>query len=116
MCFIQKLQEAKAREAERTADPWRNKLAAWLGSTAAISTAAALDLLCVANTSGNGRQLAHTMRSLGFVPIKSKRLMPGGRCGNTVTRGWARPVRAMKSSPTNKLSRVSDCHTEGMIP
>jgi hypothetical protein len=37
------------------------------------------------------------MRILHFVQIKSRRLMPGGRCGNTITRGWARPVRAMKS-------------------
>jgi hypothetical protein len=42
------------------------------------------------------------MRALHFIPIKSRRLMPGGRAGNTVTRGWARPVRAMKSSPTTK--------------
>jgi len=93
MSFIEKLKVAKAREAERVADPWRSKLSAWLGSTPAISTAAALDLLGVANTSGNGRQLARAISSLGFIPIKSKRLMPGGRCGNTVTRGWARPFR-----------------------
>src|SRR6185312_11788336 len=104
MFFIEKLQEAKAQQAERTADPWRSKLSAWLGSTPAISTAAALDLLDIANTSGNGRQLARTMRSLGFIPIKSKRLLPGGRCGNAVTRGWARPFRPMKLSPMNKLS------------
>lgn len=116
MCFVQKLQEAKAREADRDANPWRSKLSAWLGATSEISTAAALDLLGVANTSSNARQLAHTMRSLGFIPIKSKRLMPGGRCGNTVTRGWARPFRPMKLSPMNKLSRVSGFHTDGMIP
>ena len=40
------------------------------------------------------------MRDLNFIPINSRRLMPGGRAGNTVTRGWARPVRTMKSSLT----------------
>ncbi len=115
MSFIQKLQEAKAREAQRTADPWRSKLSAWLGSTPEISTAAALDLLGIANTSGNGRQLAHTMRSLGFIPIKSKRLMPGGRCGNTVTRGWARPFRETKTVPTIAKAGAAGLHQKELI-
>jgi hypothetical protein len=34
------------------------------------------------------------MRSLGFVPIKSRRLEPGGY-RDTVTRGWTRPVREL---------------------
>ena len=93
MSFIGKLRELSAQQAEREADPWRSKLEAWLRGTPEISTAAALDLLGLANTSSNGRQLARTMRAIGFIPIKSKRLMPGGRCGNTVTRGWTRPAR-----------------------
>jgi hypothetical protein len=32
------------------------------------------------------------MRQLGFVPLKSRRLEPGGY-RDTVTRGWTRPVR-----------------------
>jgi len=40
------------------------------------------------------------MRSLGFIPIKSRRLMPGG-FRDTVTRGWARPVReSCQANPT----------------
>jgi hypothetical protein len=61
----------------------------------AVSTAALLDLLDLLGlrkTTGNGRRLAHSMRSLGFVPIKSRRLTPGGY-RDTVTRGWARPFR-----------------------
>ena len=58
----------------------------------AISTFALLDLLGLPKTTGNGRRIAQTMRSLGFVPIKSRRLEPGGY-RDTVTRGWARPVR-----------------------
>ena len=57
-----------------------------------ISTVALLDLIGLPNTTGNGRRIAHSMRSLGFVPIKSRRFMPGG-FRDTVTRGWARPVR-----------------------
>jgi hypothetical protein len=43
----------------------------------AISTAALLDLIGLPNTTGNGRRIAHSMRSLGFVPIKSRPFMPG---------------------------------------
>jgi hypothetical protein len=32
-------------------------------------------------TTGTARRLAAVMRSLHFIPIKSKRLMPGGRAG-----------------------------------
>jgi hypothetical protein len=98
MSFIGKLRELSAQQAERNADPWRSKLEAWLRGTPEISTAAALDLLGLANTSGNARRLARTMSSLGFIAIKTKRLLPGGRCGNKTTRGWSRPSREMKSS------------------
>jgi hypothetical protein len=64
----------------------------------AISSAALLDLLRVPATTGTARRLAAVMRSLHFIPIKSRRLMPGGRCGNTVTRGWARPIRVMRAA------------------
>ena len=70
----------------------------------AISTAALLDLLRLPATTGAGtaRRLAAVMRSLDFVPLKSRRLMPGGRAGNTVTRGWTRPLRETKSPSTIK--------------
>jgi hypothetical protein len=116
MSFIGKLREAAAQQAQRDADPWRSKLEAWLRGTPEISTAAALDLLGLANTSGNARQLARTMSSLGFIAIKSKRLLPGGRSGNTVTRGWARPVRATKSAPTTKNAGAAGLNQQGMIP
>ena len=44
-------------------------------------------------TTGNARRIGATMRALGFVPIKSRRLEPGGY-RDTVTRGWTRPVRS----------------------
>jgi hypothetical protein len=68
-----------------------------IGRKDAISTAALLDAVHAPATTGTARRLAAIMRILHFVQIKSRRLMPGGRCGNTITRGWARPVRAMKS-------------------
>ena len=67
----------------------------------AASTLALLDLIGLSKTTGNARRVSKTMRSLGFVPIKSRRLMPGGHL-NTVTRGWARPLRGADASRPNK--------------
>jgi len=92
MSWLQKLDQARAELAERTADPWRKKLEVAVRGTDAISTAALLDLLRVPATTGTARRVAQNMRSLGFIPIKSRRLVPGG-WRDTVTRGWARPVR-----------------------
>jgi hypothetical protein len=56
---------------------------------------ALLALLDFPVTTGNARRLARTMRSMGWVGIKSRRLAPGG-WRNTECRGWARPVRELK--------------------
>jgi hypothetical protein len=98
--FLAKFRQAQVEIAAYRADPWREKIEAAVHDKDAISTAALLDLLRAPATTGTARRLAAVMRSLHFIPIKSRRLMPGGRAGNTVTRGWARPVREMKSSPT----------------
>jgi hypothetical protein len=100
MSLLAKLREARSELEARHVDPWRSKVEAAVRAEDAISSAALLDLLRVPATTATARRLAAIMRSLHFIPIKSRRLMPGGRAGNTVTRGWARPVRAMKSSPT----------------
>ncbi|MGO9401565.1 MAG: hypothetical protein ACLP19_27545 [Xanthobacteraceae bacterium] len=90
--------------AERDADPLRKNVEATVRGMEAVSTVALLDLLGLPKTTGNGRRIATTMRALGFVPIKSRRLVPGGY-RDTVTRGWARPLRNAKSStkPTKSL-------------
>src|SRR5215475_4402349 len=100
MSLLGQLAKARAELEARHEDPWRSKVEAAVRDTDTISTAALLDLLRVPATTATARRLATIMRSLHFIPIKSRRLMPGGRAGNTVTRGWARPVRGMKSSPT----------------
>jgi hypothetical protein len=96
MSWLQKLHQAGAELAQRSADPWRQKLEVGIGGMEAVSTAALLDLLHVPATTSTARRLAQNMRGLGYVPIKSRRLMPGGLRG-TVTRGWARPVRRLTS-------------------
>ena len=66
----------------------------------AVSTVALLDLIGLPTTSGNARRISKTMRSLGFVPMKSRRFMPGGY-RDTASRGWARPVRELKGRVLN---------------
>jgi hypothetical protein len=115
MSLLGKLAQARAELDGGHEDPWRNKVEAAVRDKDAISTASLLDLLRVPATTGTARRLAAVMRSLHFVPIKSRRLMPGGRAGNTVTRGWARPVRAMKSSPTMCNAGGAGSNPQGMI-
>lgn len=117
--FMEKLRRAQAEAAERDADPFREKAEAVVRGMEAISTFALLDLLGLPKTTGNGRRIAATMRTLGFVPIKSRRLMPGG-WADTVTRGWARPIRAKSHSlanPTRTLrSNGAAVEQEGAAP
>jgi hypothetical protein len=101
MAWIDKLRQAQAELAERDADPLREKVEGVVRGMEAVSTVALLDLLGLPKTTGNGRRIAPTMRALGFIPIKSRRLEPGG-WRDTVTRGWARPIREIKSTPTMK--------------
>ena len=90
--FLERLHQASAELAKRYADPLQPKVVATVRGMDAVSTVALLDLIGLPITTGNARRVSKTMRSLGFVPIKSRRLMPGGY-SDTVTRGWARPVR-----------------------
>jgi len=113
MSVLGKLAQARAELEEHCEDPWHSKVAAAVREIDAISTTAILDLIRVPATTATARRVAAIMRSLQFVAIKSRRLMPGGRCGNTVTRGWARPVRKLKSSPT---ICNADFNQQGMIP
>jgi hypothetical protein len=94
MSLMGRLARAQAELDERGLDPWKRALERDLpASVTTISSAALLDLLDVPHTTGNARRLAQTMRSMGFIPLKSRRLMPGGFRDTTI-RGWARPIRA----------------------
>ena len=113
MNFLEKLHQAKAKLVEREADPLRANVEVTVRGMNAISTVALLDLIGLPTTTGNGRRIAHTMRSLGFIPIKSRRLMPGG-FRDTVTRGWARPVRELRNATlhheVNTVTEAGDRH------
>jgi hypothetical protein len=116
MSLLGQLAQARAELDAHHEDPWRKKVEAAVRGKDAISTAAILDLLRVPATTGTARRLAAIMRSLHFIPIKSRRLMPGGRAGNTVTRGWARPIREIKSSPTMSNAGGAGLNQQWMIP
>jgi hypothetical protein len=94
--YVERIDRLAAEFASHAADPLLEKVEAIVRGQEAIGTAPLLDLLGLNKTTANGRRLARTMRSLGFVPIKSRRLMPGGY-RDTVTRGWARPFLETRS-------------------
>ena len=116
MSLLGKLADARAELGAHHEDPFLERVKAAVRGKDAISTAALLDLLRMPATTATARRLATVMRSLHFIPIKSRRLMPGGRAGNTVTRGWARPLRTMKSSPTICNAGGAGFNQQGMIP
>ena len=90
--FHERLKQARTEIARHSADPLREKVEVATRGKEAIGTAPLLDLLNMRKTTGNARRIGTTMRSLGFVPMKSRRFLPGGHA-DTVTRGWARPLR-----------------------
>ena len=97
MSFISRMLEAAKQLDAPPPDPWRKTLEDALRGVEAMSTVALLDLVGARPTTQNGRRLAAIMRDLKFVPIQSRRLMPGGY-RDTVTRGWARPMRSLPTS------------------
>ena len=104
MSILGRLHGMNAELSEGEIDPWRRALERALpGNLRCTSTVALLALLDFPVTTGNARRLARTMRSMGWVGIKSRRLAPGG-WRNTECRGWARPVRELKKEARHGLS------------
>jgi hypothetical protein len=90
--FHERLKQAQAEMAQANTDPLLEKVEAAVRGKEMIGTAPLLDLIEFPKTTGNARRISGTMRSLGFVPLKSRRFLPGGY-RDTVTRGWTRPTR-----------------------
>jgi hypothetical protein len=104
MSLLQRVRQARAELEQRHADPWRGIIERGLpANVESMSTVALLDLVGVRATTGNARRLAKAMRSLGWVALKSRRLMPGG-WRNTEGRGWARPLREPVRPPKARTS------------
>ena len=96
--FMERIRECEAASRAHDADPLRATVEATVRGMDAVSTVALLDLIGLPRTTGNGRRLAQTMRALGFIPIKSRRLIGSGGYRDTVTRGWTRPIRKLANS------------------
>jgi hypothetical protein len=94
LSFVEQFRQARER-AQHPDDPLGKTVAAAVGGFDHISTVAVLTSIGMRPTTANARRIAPTMRSLGFIPIKSRRFEPGGHFG-TVARGWARPLRGCK--------------------
>jgi hypothetical protein len=107
--LIERLHRATAAISDGEGDPWRRALEHALpANLVCTSTVALLGLLDFPVTTGNARRLARTMRSMGWVGIKSKRLAPGG-WRTTECRGWARPLRgASLRQPAVHVKRYQD--------
>ena len=96
MSWLERLHRATEELAEGESDPWRRLLERALpANVMSISSVALLDLVDVPATTGNCRRLALTMRAMGWVGLKSRRLAPGG-WRTTTCRGWARPLRELR--------------------
>jgi hypothetical protein len=109
MSLIERLHRATAEMGADHEDPWRRVLERALpASVMSTSTVALLAMLDFPTTTGNARRLARTMRSMGWVGIKSRRLAPGG-WRTTECRGWSRPVReARVRQPCGHVKRYQD--------
>jgi len=110
MSWLERLHQASAKLHERDNDhPWKRVLERHLpANVTSLSSVALLDLLDVPATTGNARRLAKTMRSMGWVGLKSRRLMPGGFRDTTI-RGWARPFRDQtKKASTARMAGITD--------
>jgi hypothetical protein len=97
MSWIGRLQEAKVGAVQRREPvPWLGAVTRALPpKIETISTRSICNLIDVEPTTGNARKVSAVMKTLGYVPIKSRRLAPGGFRDSTI-RGWARPLRETK--------------------
>jgi hypothetical protein len=109
MSLLGRLHRATAQMVADQEDPWRRVLERALpASVMSTSTVALLAMLDFPATTGNARRLARTMRSMGWVALKSRRLAPGG-WRTTECRGWSRPVRqARVTQPCGHAERYQD--------
>lgn len=87
--FMEKVQQAKVELGQRDADPLLPLVARAVSGFEAVSTNAILTIVGLRPTTGNARKVARSMRALGYIPIKSRRLPPGGWT-DTLCRGWAK--------------------------
>src|SRR5580704_8719147 len=92
LSYTERIEQARAEQIRGDADPILALVEKTVRGMEGVSTNALLTLIGLPVSTGNARRIAPLMVALGFVPLKSRRFMPGGH-GGTVSRGWARPLR-----------------------
>ena len=107
--LLERLHRAQAAIFDGEDDPWRRVLERALpANLKCTSTVALLALLDFPATTGNARRLARTMKSMGWVGIKSRRMAPGG-WRTTECRGWSRPSHEPQvRQPCGPVERYQD--------
>jgi hypothetical protein len=94
MSFVEKLQQASAALQQKEEVPWLAAISRILPKdTESISTRSVCDLLGIQLTTPHARKVAAAMRALGFVPMKSRRFLPGG-FGSPAAQGWTKTMKA----------------------
>ncbi len=96
--FMARLEKAETEADAMERDPLHAMVERCVRGMEAISTTAILELVGLPVTTGNARRVSKSMQALGYVPMKSRRFMPGG-WRDTVTRGWALPMRRSRNFP-----------------
>jgi len=107
------LEQARDEVLRSEAEPLLELVKKTVRGMESVSTNALLTLIGLPVSTGNARRIAPLMVTLGFVPFKSRRLMPGGFRG-TVSRGWARPVR--NSKPDRRTTALPAADNSGVLP
>jgi hypothetical protein len=113
---IEQLHAAVAEQRERDADPWLRILGPALPrNMTTVSTNVLCQLLGILPTTGNARRVARSMRALGFAPIKSHKLQPGG-WRHSECRGWVRLSADRSSAQSSARSAASRSIQDSPLP
>lgn len=96
--FLERVAEESAKAKENCAKlPYHDQIERFVRNTETISTAAIQEHLGIGRNQQTAREIAPVMRALGYIPLKSRRFLPGGYKG-TVTRGWTKPFKVTRES------------------
>src|SRR4249920_2943461 len=90
--WSEKLERAAAEDVLRNEEPYVRILERALPiDGCAISTVMVLEFLGLRFNARNAQLISSTMRALGYFPLRSRKLLPGG-WRQTVARGWVKPL------------------------
>jgi hypothetical protein len=90
--FLDHLDRDLSAELVRDENPYIRIIERALPSDGAMISSAAIAALIGVNipSTRNSHRIAQAMRSLGYFPVRSRKLLPGGFL-DTAARGWIKP-------------------------